>query len=229
MGLDIGKALKEGLTVLRDNPVIFVPALIGAVISSLLNFYQTTFLDSMFGSEYFTGVAAGEIVLRVMEFMLAYTPLLLVSFVIFLFLNGVCIRMVYDGRKGKASLKGAAQLVASKYVTLFVGTVIYGVVLIIGLIARVIPGIYIGIKWVFYEYAILFEKDGARSSLRRSWEMTKGNWWALFALMLIFGIIIWGFALIIPEIASNFFIVLLTMTWFNAMLTDAYLQLKEGK
>lgn len=68
-----------------------------------------------------------------------------------------------------------------------IGSVIYGVVVAVGLILLVVPGIYFAVKYQFYEYLIIDKGLGPVEAIKRSGVLTKGVRWnlVLFWLMLI--------------------------------------------
>ena len=49
----------------------------------------------------------------------------------------------------------------------------------------VLPGVYLYIKLLFVSLVMLEEKKGARAAIRISWQMTRGNFWKLFLLVLM--------------------------------------------
>ena len=48
-----------------------------------------------------------------------------------------------------------------------------------------LPGAYLYIKLLFVSLVMLEEKKGARAAIRISWQMTTGNFWQLFLLVLM--------------------------------------------
>ena len=48
-----------------------------------------------------------------------------------------------------------------------------------------LPGAYLYIKLLFVSLIMLEEKKGARAAMRISWQMTRGNFWELFLLVLM--------------------------------------------
>ncbi len=48
-----------------------------------------------------------------------------------------------------------------------------------------LPGVYLYIKLLFVSLIMLEEKKGARAAIKISWQMTNGNFWKLFLIVLI--------------------------------------------
>ena len=47
------------------------------------------------------------------------------------------------------------------------------------------PGVYLYIKLLFVSLIMLEEKKGARAAIKISWQMTNGNFWKLFLIVLV--------------------------------------------
>jgi uncharacterized membrane protein len=82
------------------------------------------------------------------------------------------------------------------------GSIIYGIMVAIGLIFLVIPGIYLAVKYQFYDYLIIDKGMGPVQSIKSSGVLTEGVKWnlVLFWLMLaginILGMLALGLGLI---------------------------------
>lgn len=64
-------------------------------------------------------------------------------------------------------------------------SIIKGILIIIGLVLLVAPGIYLALRWVFAEYLVIEKGMGPVEALRRSGELTKGNIWRLLGFFLV--------------------------------------------
>jgi len=78
---------------------------------------------------------------------------------------------------------------ARLFVRYIFATILYFLVVLLGLILLVIPGIVWGIKYSFYLYAILDKGLGAQDALSLSGKITKGSKWNLFFFGLLLGLI----------------------------------------
>ncbi|NOZ34535.1 MAG: hypothetical protein GXO80_04465 [Chlorobi bacterium] len=73
----------------------------------------------------------------------------------------------------------------------FAGALILGnIIIVIGIIMFVIPGIYIAVALYPLFAIIIFEEIGVKNSLPRSFELIKGNWWLSLGLIIIMFIIL---------------------------------------
>lgn len=68
----------------------------------------------------------------------------------------------------------------------FIGaTVLYGLVVLGGLILLIIPGIYFAIKYMFVPYLVVDKKMGIGEAFNKSKEITFGNKWAILGFIVV--------------------------------------------
>lgn len=95
-----------------------------------------------------------------------------------------------DGEEPQFSAYGQQ---ARKILTYLIANLLMSIIVIIGCCAFIIPGIYLAIRLQFYAAFIVEEDAGIIESLKRSWEITKGQAGKLFLLFLAMtGLIIIG-------------------------------------
>jgi len=68
-------------------------------------------------------------------------------------------------------------------------SVLYAILVTVGVILLIIPGIILSLSLQFYTYLIIDQNLSAFNGLWRSWEITKGSRWKLFGLALLLGLI----------------------------------------
>ncbi len=113
---------------------------------------------------------------------LVFFALFVVSFIIFY----AIIKASFENlNKREISISGAIVSVFKKFIPIFIATIIYAIVVIIGLVALIIPGIFLSVALFFYGHAILLNNKGIITSFKESRHIIKGNWWQVFALYLI--------------------------------------------
>lgn len=116
-------------------------------------------------------------------------------------------------------------------------SIILGIVIPIGFLFLIIPGIFLAISFQFAIYAVAVEDRGPIDALRRSWELASGNRWRLFGLGLIVFVItaIGGSIGSLVSFASPTAGAVVSLV-VNAVLTivaygilaDAFVQLRNG-
>ncbi len=68
----------------------------------------------------------------------------------------------------------------------FIAGILYNMMVTIGMVFFIIPGIYFLIKYGFYEQLIVDKNVGIFESFRQSAEITQGSKWHIFGLLFIF-------------------------------------------
>jgi hypothetical protein len=91
---------------------------------------------------------------------------------------------------------------AKKYIIpIILASILTGIIIFLGVIFFVIPGIIFAIWFAFISYEIILEDKKIMESLRNSKALVTGRWWAvlwrLFAPGIVFALIIWIGQLII--------------------------------
>lgn len=74
---------------------------------------------------------------------------------------------------------------------------------ILGMLIWIIPMIYIGIRLSLFPQACIIEDIGPIDGLKKTWAVTKGNFWLIFVVIIIFVLISMAIS-IIPSIVSPF-------------------------
>lgn len=79
------------------------------------------------------------------------------------------------------------------FVSIVLASILYVIVVMLGLVLLILPGIFLAVRLGQYQMAIIDRKLGPVEGLKASWAITKGNFWNLFLLGLAsFGIAILG-------------------------------------
>ncbi len=71
------------------------------------------------------------------------------------------------------------------FVSYFFAMLLYAVMVILGLLLFIAPGIYLAVKFIFFEYFIIDKGCGTIESLRRSWYLSQGSFWSLLGFSII--------------------------------------------
>lgn len=104
-----------------------------------------------------------------------------------------------DGKNDLLTFKTIKQHlpgVRTFFVFIAVG-ILTGVFILLGLIALIIPGIYIIVRLMFANFAYVDRKGGVMPALRYSWHLVKGDifWTVLLSIFVSFGLTILGILL----------------------------------
>ena len=118
---------------------------------------------------------------------------------------GTTIKMASEEiAKGQVDLGASVKFSISKLVWMWVLGILVGVLVGLGLIALVIPGIVLGIMFCLSLNALLIEDAGVLGSMSRSRELVSHRWLKTFAVFIIFIIIVALAGAIVGVISSPF-------------------------
>jgi len=78
--------------------------------------------------------------------------------------------------------------IGNRYIPYFFGTLLYSLLVGIGMVFFVVPGVYVGVACQFAPYLIIDRRLGPVEALRESASLTKGSRWGL----LLFGLVVIG-------------------------------------
>lgn len=113
----------------------------------------------------------------------------------------ICLRL-YDGQPAMVSELFSTYPLLFRYV---VASLLYGVMVILGLLLLIVPGIIIGIRFQFYTPLIVDRGLGPVEALQQSLQVTKGVVWELF----LFGVVTIG----LNMLGALFFLIGLLLTF----------------
>jgi ribosomal protein L40E len=130
---------------------------------------------------------------------------LLVTFVFYPLANGSSIKMATQAiEKGQADLGGSVRFIISKLPWIWALSIITGIIVGLGFIALIIPGIILAIMFCLAIPALLIENTGVLESMGRSRKLVSHRWLKTFALGIVLIIIIIIAAIIVSLISAPF-------------------------
>ena len=88
-------------------------------------------------------------------------------------------------RVGAAIAKGY-----QKIIPLIIWYILYGILVAIGFVVLIIPGLYLMVSLMFGVYAIVMEDLGPIAALKKSHELVKGNWWRTTGFLTVIMVIL---------------------------------------
>jgi hypothetical protein len=186
--VDVGRVLGRGFEALKANfPGFFAVALLLAGLPAFLIQYLTlsgvrTMDPAFMLSPAFWGGVIGGVCAAVLAGAL---------------LQGVLVRSTILYLSGRDADLGASILFGLRLLLPIIGvTICVGVLVALGFILLVVPGVMIYCALIVSIPALLEERRGVFGSISRSRELTRGSRWQVFLLLVIF----WIFSAIISGI-----------------------------
>ena len=108
---------------------------------------------------------------------------LIFAFLLEVYLNSLLLMKVVNPKITRA--KKILKMSGLKYLGFLATMVLFSLISAVGLIAFIIPGIFLFIKLFLAPASYLSKKESPFKSLERSWNMTKGVWWETFVVVLV--------------------------------------------
>src|SRR5579872_1781901 len=190
---------------MQDTIARFRPMDLGDILNTTFNMYRDNF--SLFAGICAVIVIPEAIVLA--AFAASHSLLFgalgaLISLAVPYLLTGALAQAV------SARYLGRPMTIAQAYEALGTGTVLTligvsflgALLVLIGLIFIIIPGIYIAVRFTVASQAAVLERQGVTDSLRRSWELVQGNWWRVFGIVLVVTILVGVLETLVGRIVS---------------------------
>jgi ABC-type Fe3+ transport system permease subunit len=129
-----------------------------------------------YDSEYSFGGGGGY----VLAYFLLATPLITAGHV----------TAVIDIGAGRKPSVGESLARAGQVLLPLIGALLLAALgMLLGFLALVIPGIYLYVRWYVTAQSIVAERRGPIDGLSRSWELAQDNWWRLFGISIVIGLI----------------------------------------
>lgn len=155
------------------------------------------------------------------------------GFLVTTYCMGLIVRYIYESREAQPSWPELNKFVIKKYFPLLITCLIFYSIFLLGLVFLIVPGVFFLVRLGLYDYGILLEEEKIFQSIRRSWVLTKGNWWRLAALMTV---VLLPFFVVIPlhhliprpiVLFVSFATYTFVFVWAQATVTLAYFELRK--
>jgi hypothetical protein len=167
--IDIGRVIDEVFAIYRDNAGVLIPAaavvfLIEAIVGALL-----------------IAISPILILLAIVVQLIATT-----------FYQGMVVALVSDVQDGRRdfSVEQLLKSVTGAVVPLIVAGILAGLGILLGFLLLIVPGLFLLTIWAVIAPVIVLERPGIIPAFGRSRELVRGNGWSVFAVIVIFFLIL---------------------------------------
>lgn len=100
------------------------------------------------------------------------------AFICYLLLARAIVALIKSNQGESVTFRQTAEYAGTSVgIKLFVQQLLIGIVSMIGLLLFIIPGIFIWTRLSLAPFALINENAGVMGSVKRSWALTKGNFW----------------------------------------------------
>ncbi len=204
MALNENKIFGDSFVLLFKDRLILVLALLLTAIDVIFQFVTDSFNIS---NSFYTGI---------------YAMLLLVILALFsVFVYGIVFFRLGGGKNLK--LSDLAKMSASRYLSILATFVLTGLIVGLGTMFFVIPGIYLFVRLFIAPVSAARDKKNPLDALSKSWSMTKGQGWPIFIITLLVGII-----LLIIDVGASIAGISFISTFFGFAMVIASVLIYNG-
>lgn len=152
-----------------------------------------------------------------------------IGIILALFIMAMILHRIYNlAANPDFKLSSSIQFVLSKYLIILSCMLLIYVIVSAGILLFILPGLFLGILFLFSLLFILFDDAGWLSAIKRSCQLVWGNWWRTFAVFIVPAIVITVIQNVIPFVFGikhvwlNIFIIALIISVLKPYL-DAVL------
>ncbi len=130
---------------------------------------------------------------------------LIVALVVFPIAEGAAVKMASEEiQNRRSSIAESAKFAASRLLSMWALGIIVGIIVILGLIALVVPGIILAIMFSLVLPSLLLENSGVLGSMGRSRELVSHRWLKTFATFLVLFIVVVIISAVLGAISASF-------------------------
>lgn len=238
--VSIGRVFSRAFGVMGDNPlVVFGVALVLGAGPQLL---YTALIGKNFGAE-----AGNPLTTAVVGGL----TLFLISIISRSLVSGCITRATVAYSQGhRASFGECLSVAIGRIVPVILVSFLFGIMVVLGLILVVVPGIMLAVMWSVVVPVTVEERMGVFGAFNRAQDLTRGARWTIFGLFLLIflfgmGIGIAGVLLStltmgmsyenpaistsLPAMVMNVLVLTLASAFSSALVTSLYVELREWK
>lgn len=169
--MDMVDVFKKSFLTLFIDPVVFALAVVYSFLYLLFGIYIASIGFSGAGVRSFLTVSES----------VTLALYLAIVFLVTIFINGMVFIRIGGG---KWNLGKAVDRTLHRYFALAATSLLVCAITAAGLVAFVIPGIYLALRLIFAPVSSVLENKSPADAIRRSLALTEGNWWRIFSLFL---------------------------------------------
>ncbi|MCK4608344.1 MAG: hypothetical protein KAT71_02590 [Gammaproteobacteria bacterium] len=106
--------------------------------------------------------------------------------IIGLFIMAIIVHRIYNLVTDSAfHLKTSVRYIASKFLIIFSCLVVVYIAVVAGIVLFVIPGLFLGILFMFSLLCIIFDNAGWLGAIKMSSKLVWGDWWRAFLIFIV--------------------------------------------
>jgi len=158
--------------------------------------------------------------------MLIFAATTLVSYVIQQLLTGALTRATAGSLVGRpVDVTASYRYAFSRLGGLIILSILYGLIVAVGFILLIVPGIILGVFLSVAVPAFMIERRTATDSLSRSWNLVSGSWWHAFGTIVVAAILAGIVSGILTTIGGDSFFGYWVMSTIATIITAPFVAL----
>jgi hypothetical protein len=171
---DVGALFRDAVAVFGRHALLFVAVSAAVVIPTELIVEGIGM--GMLTSSYDSSASAAEVAIPAVVEFLVVRPII----------TAICIYALHEIAAGERPRAGRVLTAGFEAFTpLFAAVALAAAGIAVGLLALVVPGIYLAVRWYFVPQAVVIEGARGPQALSRSSLLVTGFWWRTFGLVLL--------------------------------------------
>ena len=184
-GLDLGRPrqtgelFREALLVIFRQPGTFLAVATAIVVPVELAVFGVGLEQLSAG--YSEKISTAEVTVSSTVSFLVIAPLV----------TAATIRALADMAEGeRASAARSLQAGLDAFTPVFLAVTVAALGILLGLVALIVPGIYVFVRWYFVPQAVMIDGMRGLGALTRSGEVVQGSWWRVAATVLLANLLV---------------------------------------
>jgi len=109
----------------------------------------------------------------------------IIPYLVAIYLIAGMIKIILDDLNGKEPELADLFTAYDVYINFLIAHILVLLIVTVGMLALIVPGIILGITFQFFRYAIIDKKLGIIESLNYSKELTRGYKWTIFGIDIV--------------------------------------------
>ena len=206
---------------------MYKPRIWTMLLLGLINWAATLVVFTVFGVAGFTTFAVGR---NDLSFNLVTGLLFLIGVLLAIIISiWIQVALIYAVKEENVGMgvKNLLMMVRSKMASYYWVVFLHAVIVFVGFILFVIPGIIFSVWFCLSQYALVFEGKKGMQALSRSRQLVKGYWWQVVGRLLLLVLI----AMVVSSISKLGFLInsLFTVPFAIIYIYAIYEDLKRVK
>ena len=171
---DVGALFRDSLSVFGRHALLFIAVSAAVVVPAELIVEGVGM--SMLTSSYDSSPSPAEIVIPAVVEFLVVRPII----------TAICIYALHQVAGGERPSAGKVLVAGFEAFTpLFAAVALAAAGIALGLLALIVPGLYLAVRWYFVPQAVVIEGARGPQALSRSATLVTGFWWRTFGMVLL--------------------------------------------